>query len=145
MEDWGGAVEDRIWSLVQAVWRWTKGTEVWYKDMWSLRGRAGLSLSQQAKGQTSSQNEFGEECTDNVLWCQWRWGDIQVLWHDQIWVCVKERPWKVQLGLWVRCGSSSYVQTHTPTEDLATDCRRWYMLKFQAATTSSYWRTIMLR
>ena len=51
-------------------------------------------------------------------------GHIQVLWHDQIWVCVKERPWKVQLGLWVRCGSSSYVQTHTPTEDLATGCRR---------------------
>ena len=55
---------------------------------------------------------------------------MQVLWHDQIWVCVKERPWKVQLGLWVRCGSlsyvqtSSYVQTYTPTENLATDCRR---------------------
>ena len=51
-------------------------------------------------------------------------GGIQVLWHDQIRVCVKERPQKAQLGLWVRYGSSSYVQTYTPTEDLATDCRR---------------------
>ena len=49
---------------------------------------------------------------------------MQVVWHDQIWMCVKERPQKVQLGLWVRCGSSSYVQTYTPTEDPATDCRR---------------------
>ena len=51
-------------------------------------------------------------------------GDMQVLWRDQVWMCIKERSWKVQLGLWVRCGSSSYVQTYTPTEDLATDCRR---------------------
>ena len=31
---------------------------MWYKDMWSSRGRAGLALSQQAKGQTSSQKKL---------------------------------------------------------------------------------------
>ena len=33
-----------------------------------------------------------------------------------IWMCVKERPWKIQLGVCVRWGSSSYAQTYTPTE-----------------------------
>ena len=33
-----------------------------------------------------------------------------------MWMCVKERPWKVQLGVCVRCGSSSYAQTYTSTE-----------------------------
>ena len=40
-------------------------------------------------------------------------GHIQVLWHDQIWVCVKERPWKVQLGLKVRCVGHHHMYKHT--------------------------------
>ena len=65
-------------------------------------------------------------------------GDMQVLWCDQIWMCVKERPWKVQLGLWVRCGSSSYVQTYStlPQETLQQIAGGDTLLEFQNATTS---------
>ena len=63
---------------------------------------------------------------------------MQVLWHDQIWVCVKERPRKVQLGLWVRCGSSSYVQTYCtlPQKSLQQIAGGDTLLEFQSATTS---------
>ena len=33
-----------------------------------------------------------------------------------MWMCVKESPWKIKLGVCIRCGSSSYAQTYTPTE-----------------------------
>ena len=33
-----------------------------------------------------------------------------------MWMCVKKRPWKIQLGVCATCGSSSYAQTYTPRE-----------------------------
>ena len=42
-------------------------------------------------------------------------GKHELLGRMHVDVC-EERPWKIQLGVCVRCGSSSYAQTYTPTE-----------------------------
>ena len=70
-----------------------------------------------------------------------------------MWMCVKERPWKVQLGVCVRCGSSSYAQIHfyriqrrgveiSFVQQIAGGDT---LLEFQTATTSSCCRPKMLR
>ena len=42
-------------------------------------------------------------------------GGVAVI-AESMWMCVKESPWKIKLGVCIRCGSSSYAQTYTPTE-----------------------------